>query len=128
VSPLVKLELTPRIVIAVAWIAFCGSYCVWAGIEQRNWLSGLFGVTAVVGAVGVALRWQWSQWLVYVIAASILMVWLYGLFQSVRAGAFPYETLQLTVLGLVPGFVLLAATLWSADIVRRRFRRHGERL
>jgi hypothetical protein len=118
----VALTLTPRIVLAASWIAFCGCYSVWAGIEQRNWFWGASGLLAIIGAVGALVRWVWSQWLVYIVAAAIVGTWLYGLALSLRAGTFPYATLQLTVLGLVPGFALLAATVWSADIVRRRFR------
>jgi hypothetical protein len=88
----------------------------------RNWFWCLFGLVALVGAVGTVFRWSWSQWLVYIVAAVIVGIWVYELALSVRAGSFPYETLELTALGLVPGFILLAATIWSADIVRRRFR------
>jgi hypothetical protein len=118
----VTLPLTPRIVLAASWIAFCGCYSVWAGIEQRNGFWSAFGILAIIGAVGALVRWAWSQWLVYVVAAAIVGTWLYGLTLSLRAGTFPYATLKLTILGLVPGIALLAATIWSADIVRRRFR------
>jgi hypothetical protein len=119
---LVTFALSPRIVLAAGWIAFYGCYLVWAGFTQRNWFWDLFGFVALVGAVGAVFRWRWSQWLVYCVAAAIVGIWLYGLAVSLRAGGFPYETLELNALGLVPGFVLLAATIWSADIVRRRFR------
>jgi hypothetical protein len=85
---LMKLGLTWRIVVAAAWIAFCGSYSVWAGVGQSNWLAVLFGLAALVGAVGVVLRWRWSEWLVYIVAASIVIVWLYGLVVVLRAGSF----------------------------------------
>ena len=115
------LALSPRIVLAAGWIAFCGGYLVWAGFAQHNLFWDLFGMVALVGAVGAVFRWHWAQWPVYCVAAAIVGVWLFGLVVSLRAGTYPYETLELSALGLVPGFVLLAATIWSADIVRRRF-------
>ena len=116
------LALSSRIVIATAWIAFCGCYMLWGGFETRRWYWALLGVAAVLGSVGALLRWRWSPPLVYCVAVAIVGIWLYALCASLRAGTFPYATLELTVLGLVPGFVLLTATIWSADVVRRRFR------
>jgi hypothetical protein len=119
----VAFALSPRIVLAAAWIALSGCYLVWAGLEQRNWFWDLFGLVALVGALGAVFMWRWSQWLVYCVAAAIVGTWLYVLALSLRAGAFPSGSLEVSALELVPGLALLAATIWSADTVRRRFRR-----
>jgi hypothetical protein len=76
----------------------------------------------VIGGIGSVWKWKWSQWLVYFVAVTTVGTWSYYLILAIIAGKFPYETVQLTVLGLVPGFVALSATIWSADVVRRRFR------
>jgi len=114
--------LSFRIVLAAAWFAFCGFYSEWVAFEYHNWFAGIVGVLELVGAAGIVARWRWSKWLVYGVAVVIVGSWLYGLALSIKLGAFPYKTLQLTVLGLVPGFIIVAATTWSADTVRRCFR------
>src|SRR5689334_7425303 len=81
-SPLgapVTLALSRRIVLAAGWIAFCGGYLVRAGFAQHNLFWDLFGMVALVGAVGAVFRWHWSQWLVYCVAAAIVGIWLVGL-------------------------------------------------
>lgn len=90
--------------------------------QYHNWFGGIVGVLELVAATGIVARWQWCKWLVYGLAVVIVGSWLYGLALSIKLGSFPYETLQLTVLGLVPGFVIVTATTWSADTVRRCFR------
>lgn len=90
-------------------------------MQHHTWFWCFAGFVSLVAAVGILLRWNWAKFLVYFLSSGIVIIWLYGLVLSLRAGTFPYETLELTVLGLVPGFVLLAATIWSADIVRRSF-------
>ena len=114
--------LSFRIVLAAGWFAFCGCYSLWVAYEYNNWFAGTVGFLELVGAVGILARWRWSRWLVYGLAVAIVGSWIYGLILSIRLGSFPYETLQLTVLGLVPGFIIVAATSWSADTVRRFFR------
>jgi hypothetical protein len=115
------LALGPRIVLATTWLLAYGGYAIWKSVPQWYWLGIAYGALSVVGGVGALLRWKWSQWLVYFVAIAVVGTWLYYLILAVQAGAFPYETMQLTALGLVPGLVLLAAMAWSADTVRRRF-------
>jgi hypothetical protein len=114
--------LSLRIGLAAAWFASCGIYSEWVAFEYHNWFAGIIGVLELIGAAGVVARCRWSKWLVYGLAVVIVGSWIYGLALSIKLGAFPYETLRLTVLGLVPGFVIVAATTWSADTVRRCFR------
>jgi hypothetical protein len=116
-----SLALGPRIVLATIWLLTYGGYAIWKSVPQWYWLGIAYGSISVVGGVGAFLRWKWSQWLVYFVAFAVVATWLYYLILAIRSGAFPYETLQLTALGLVPGFVLFAAMAWSADTVRRRF-------
>lgn len=117
------LTLTPRPVIAIAWILFCGMYGIWASIEQRQWILGALGFGFLLAGLGVVLRWRWSQWLVYALSTLWIGSWLYGIYLAIRAGVFPSEGLEITMLQLVPGLAIVAAMVWSADTVRRRFAR-----
>jgi hypothetical protein len=119
----VALTLTPRPVIAIAWILFCGMYGIWASIEQRQWILGALGFGFLLAGLGVVLRWRWSQWLVYALSTLWIGSWLYGIYLAIRAGVFPSEGLEITMLQLVPGLAIVAAMVWSADTVRRRFAR-----
>jgi hypothetical protein len=116
-----SLVLGPRIVLATLWLVSYGGYAIWKSVPQWYWLGIAYGAISVAGGIGALLRLRWSQWLVYFVAVAVVGTWLYYLILAIRSGAFPYETLQLTALGLVPGLILLAAMAWSADIVRRRF-------
>ena len=118
-----SLHIGPRIVLATVWLVAYGGYAIWKSVPQWQWLGIAYGVISIVGGVGSLLRWRWSQWLVYFVAIAVVSAWLYYLILAIRSGAFPYEDLQLTALGLVPGFILFAAMVWSADTVRRRFHR-----
>lgn len=120
------LAVGPRIILAIGWLVFCGGYSIWAGSEQHNWLGALIGAAVVLASLGVLLRWRWSQWVIYAFVVYGTGAWLYLLWGAIRAGAFPRETVQLTALSLVPGLAILAASIWSADIVRRRFRKTFE--
>jgi hypothetical protein len=111
-----------RLLLAVAWFTLCGCYEVKAGVQSQVWYWSVAGVASLVAAVGVLWRRNWAKWLVYVLSGAIVVTWVYALAWSLRSGRFPYPTLEETVLGLVPGFVLLAATIWSVDTIRRSFR------
>jgi hypothetical protein len=113
--------LSVRVLLATAWFAFCGCYSIFSGFKNHSWVWCVSGLATFLGAVGILPRWPWAKWLVYVVSFVIVSTWIYGLIWALRAGTFPYETVELTALGLVPGFVLLAATIWSTDIVRRRY-------
>jgi hypothetical protein len=117
-----SLSLSPRILLASAWLICGGGWLFWSSITQSIWWGSTLGLLSAIGGIGSLLKWKWSQWCVYFVAVTIVSVWTYYLVLAIRLGKFPYETMQLTVLGLVPGFVVLSATIWSADIVRRRFR------
>ena len=117
-----SLSLGPRIILASAWLICSGLWLAWSCITESIWWGSLLGLLSVIGGIGSVLKWKWSQWLVYFVAITTVCTWTYFLIIAVMAGKFPYETMQMTILGLVPGFVVLSATIWSTDIVRRRFR------
>ena len=121
------LALTPRPLIAIAWLFFCGAYGVWGFFQQHQWIVGLLGCAFLLAGLGVLLRWNWSQWLVYCLSALWIGSWLYTIYELVRAGTFPTEGLEITMLQLVPGLAIVAAMVWSTDTVRRRFARQRER-
>lgn len=115
-------SLLVRVVLATTWFALLGCYTVISGLAYRSWPWCLLGLAALIGATGIPPRWAWAEWVIYVLTVGLVGYWTFRLVWAIAAGSFPYETLELTALGLVPGFALLAPTIWSADIVRRRYR------
>jgi hypothetical protein len=122
----VALSLSPRVILAALWLACCGVWLVWSNIDARTWLGVPFGAVILVATLGVLMKWRWSQWVIYVLVAWGTCAWLYFLWESARAGYFPLETIQRTVLSLIPGISILAASIWSAYVVWRRFRKTSE--
>ena len=129
-SLIATLSLGPRISLAVGWLVFCGGYSIWSAWQDHRWPLAFIGV--VIGAViiiasfGVLFRWSWSRWVIYVFVVWGSGLWLYLLRGAIRAGAFPLATAQTTALSLVPGLSILFASAWSADTVRRRFRKTSD--
>lgn len=120
---LAALSLGPRILFAIGWFLFCGGYSIWWAWQDRRWPGAIAGVIIVLASLGVVFRWRWSKWIIYAFVGWASGLWLYLLWGVIRAGRFPLETAQATALSLVPGLSVLFASVWSADIVRRRFRR-----
>jgi hypothetical protein len=108
-----------KIVLASGWFAFCGCYFSWVAFIYSNWSVGAFGVLALAGAAGLILRWQWAHWLVYFLAFVIVCRWLYYLLVAFRAySARPFGSSA----SLIAFLVVVIATIWSADTVRRQYR------
>lgn len=120
------LSLRPVEAVSAAWLTCCGLWVVWSNVDARTWLGVPFGALILVATLGVLLKWRWSQWVIYVLVVWGTCVWLYLLWESTRAGYFPLETIQRTVLSLIPGISILAASIWSAYVVWRRFRKTSE--
>jgi hypothetical protein len=118
----VAFNLSVRVIVAALLFALWGVYTLWTQYQYHIWFWVPFGMAALIAAIGLIFRWRWSRWLAYFVAVVNIGVLLFGLAVSVRAHTFPYETVELTALGLVPGFVIVAGTIWSTDVVRRRFR------
>jgi hypothetical protein len=118
-----------KILLAAGWFAFYGCYLAWTAFALHHWLPhdrraflvGALGVLALAGAAGVIVRWHGSQWLVYGVAVLIVGYWLYMFLMSIRAGD-SFQSAPIIAL-----IVVVAATTWSADTVRRRFRRAADR-
>jgi hypothetical protein len=115
------LYLSPRIIIAAGWFGLSGCFFVLIGIEYSYWFEISLGIAAIVGAVGAIVNRKWSQWVVYSVAAVIIGTWLYDFGLAWRAGRISYEKIQSNPLWFIPNFLLLIPTIWSTDIVRRRF-------
>lgn len=111
-----------RLLLAVAWFILCGCYEVKAGLQSQVWYWSGAGIALLAAAVGVLWRRNWAKWVLYVLSGAIVVSWVYALAWSLRSGKYPYPTLEETLLGLIPGFVLIAATIWSVDTIRRSFR------
>jgi hypothetical protein len=124
--PLPKRTLGIRDFLAVSWLAFCGGYTIWYGLNEHYWslkfIAMLVGGVTVIASSGVLIGWRWSRWAIYAFVVLGSSTWLYVVWGAVRAGHFPLETVQLSALALVPGLSMLFASVWSADTVRRRFR------
>ena len=121
-----KLSLGPRIIVAIGWFIFCAGYLLWGALKSQIWWTTVVGSAAatavVIASCGVLLKWLWSQWIIYLFVLTWCLGWLWLLWRAFRAGFFPLETFQLSVLSLAPGLAMLFASIWSADVVRRRFR------
>ncbi len=121
-----KWSLGPRIILATGWFVFCSGYLLWAAMKSESWwttiIGGAVAIALLIALYGVLRKWRWSQWIIYSFVLVWSVGWLYLLWGAARAGFFPLETVQLSVLSLVPGLSMLFASIWSADVVRRRFR------
>jgi hypothetical protein len=121
-----KWSLGPRIIFAIGWFVFCSGYLLWAALKSQSWWTTVIGsavaIAVLIALCGVLRKWRWSQWIIYSFVLFWSVGWLYLLWGAARAGFFPLETVQLSVLSLVPGLSMLFASIWSADVVRRRFR------
>jgi hypothetical protein len=60
----------------------------------------------------------WSRFLVYGLAAFVVLTWLYAVWHVARVG-WAYSTATDTVLSLVPGLVLVVACAGCALIASR---------
>jgi hypothetical protein len=121
-----KWSLGPRIIFATSWFVLCSGYLLWAALRSQVWWTTVIGsavsIAILVASFGVLRKWRWSKWIIYSFVLTWSVGWFYLLWGAARAGGFPLETLQLSVLSLVPGLSMLFASIWSADVVRRRFR------
>jgi hypothetical protein len=121
-----KWSLGPRIIIALGWFVFCSAFVLLGALKSQSWWTTIVGsavaIAVFIASFGVLRKWRWSQWILYSFVLFWSVGWLYLLWGAARAGYFPLETVQLSVLSLVPGLSMLLACIWSADVVRRRFR------
>jgi len=120
------LALGPRIVLAIGWLLFCGGYSGWAGVVQDDWLVAAVGGAVLLASFAALFRRSWSQWVIYAFVLYSGGVWFYYIWLGIRSGSFPLQSAQQTALSLVPGLAIIAASVWSADIVRRRLRKSPE--
>jgi phosphate/sulfate permease len=110
------------ILIAVAVMALCGAYGVMQAVTDHSVIGAIAGAAALVAAVGAALLKPWSRYLVYVLTAGIVGVWIYSLYVAGKAGYFTLYSPSQIVSQLAPGTFLVLLSCYCAYAVFRQFR------
>lgn len=117
-----------RIVNALVLLGGYGCYCVWGGIENRNWSYIVVGAPLILTAVGIIARLRFALWMTYFIAAVTVVICAIAFGISIQMRLFPLATAFESALSLVPGLVFVGAVAFCADTVRRWYghlRAHG---
>lgn len=108
-------------VLAVVF-ALYGLYCLYFALRGWNWSAGAHTVLSFVSAVGLWLRYRWSQYLVYLLTASIVGYFVWSVYAVIQMG-WRYEDRIRSIAAIVPGALLLMLALSAAVYVFRVFRR-----
>ncbi len=64
---------------------------------------------------------QWSQYLIYIVAGGTILTLLDN-FWRVASEKWPYDTIQESILSLIPGFLLILLCVFIALLVFLHFR------
>lgn len=88
-----------------------GCYGMLEALKRSNWLGTAFAATALAASVGVARRWWWARYLVFLLAVLFLVQWGYFVWVAAARGYFHDAAINIAVLSLLPGTasVLLGA-------------------
>lgn len=81
----------------------------------------IWPLALLIGGIGVAMRKWWSQYLVYLVTLSVLLGWLYDLWQGWRVGPQANGLLPFWM-GLISAIVLL----FSSTCIFLYFRGHAD--
>ena len=96
--------------LAVLLLLAYALYGVVDAFELQLWWLALVPVTALIAAIGVALKARWGALVTYAISALFVIYWLWGIITAARVGVFQSVPPLEAALTLVPGvaFGLLA--------------------
>jgi hypothetical protein len=98
------------------------AYSVWAGFRSEVWGYAVFGVACGVTAIAMWLRKPWSQYLLYVLGALFIGIWIWSILQVVERG-WPYESVLESGISLVPGLLMVGVIIGSCWVARKAFTR-----
>lgn len=102
-------------------LAGIGAYILWFSVEYEQWGHIVWGLSAILGSLGLIFQKYWSQYIVYILSFSITVFWLYEIIKNAIIG-WPYEETLDTIISLVPGVFLFFICLISSIIVYKHFR------
>jgi len=99
--------------------ALLGVYGVYSLKDPAWWHSGWVvpSVALLIAALGVALRFRWSRYLVWMLAAMFVVLWMYAIWAAEQAGYFIDSSPGVAILSLVPGCVFLLAAIFCCYVV-----------
>ena len=115
-------SLRIRSITATAGMLLLSVMSVLCAIAWLDWSLWVLAALFAVATVGLALRWTWTEGLAYglmIIVVGACLVLLYDLLEWQRAMASP--ELRAPRAGLAVLLGIVAAAVWIADSVRRRF-------
>ena len=112
-----------RMLITVALLAvYCALAC-WIAISRHSWPFAIVTAAAAVACIGTALLKSWSQFLVYLLTAALVAVWLHSLYAAYDAGVFQMLGLAQSVRLLAPDGVLMLLSCYCSYAVFRLYER-----
>jgi hypothetical protein len=109
------------------FLVIVAGYVGWWSITSGQLLWLVAASVALVGAVGLALRRRWSQYLWYLIALSASVLWVVTVVRIAMSG-WPHNDVVSSVISLVPGLLLLTVCIFGSIAVRRHFRERANAL
>jgi hypothetical protein len=121
-----KRDTPTPMLVAVALLVIYAVIASLVAITERSWVIGGFALLAAVGAVGTATLKAWSRYVVYVLAAALVVKSAYSIYTASAAGFFnTFETRKAAIWSLVPGVVMTMLFLLACWIVHRQFSTAG---
>ncbi|MBS0240954.1 MAG: hypothetical protein JSS20_02170 [Proteobacteria bacterium] len=107
---------------AVAILIFSfGAYCVGVGAADPHWPAFGWALLSMLGCVGLIRKAIWSQYVIYLLAAGLVVQWAY-LVSLAHAAGWPYSGTIETIISLVPGAAFVFLCIGVCVVVRRAFR------
>ena len=115
-----NFETIPIILIISAILCVWGYWSFELWQSHGHWISLAVALLGVVGGVSLAQGQRWSRYLVYLSTVVVVSTWAYQTSQYV-GDTWPYETLRLTIISLLPALFLLTVAIGSSYVVFKHF-------
>ena len=115
---------------AIGWLLLCAGVCILVGFGDGDPASlvigSCLGLPFAYAAVGAALRWRWTEGLVYgltlmCVVGSLALVYKVVAEYLEHRATFEYVPARQLVILWVIVLAVIAIMIWCADAVRRRF-------
>lgn len=116
------MKSSVKIWIVSLLLGLYGVYCLWVFIEAGGWFNAIWGVIAVSGCVGLITGRRWSQYIVYFMSLSLVVIWTYLVWLATNAGWPDGGTLS-TVISLFPGVAIVVTCAACSFFVFKHFQR-----
>ena len=122
-SPLPTPATPLRMLFAVALLALYTCFAAWLALSEHAWAYLLVALLTGVACAGTALLKPWSQYLVYLLTAAFIAVWVFSLYGSYRVGFFHFISTPQLVRFLAPDAVMVVMACYCSYAVFSNFRR-----